>query len=57
MTMRKMIDAGIDWNRMFDLIDVTLAYTCVNGLLPGTVETWNGIVDVSGVSLFELPVN
>jgi len=55
--MRKMIDAGIDWNSMFDLIDITLAYTCVNGLVPGTVETTNGIVDVSGVSLFELPVN
>ena len=41
---------------MIDLVDYTVSYTLVNGAVPGVVESWNGIVDCGGVSIWELPV-
>ena len=56
MSIRKMIDNGIDFDLSLDLIDVFSSYTIVNGLIPGIVETWVGIIDLKDVSLLELPV-
>ena len=50
-----MIDSGIDPDFALDLVDILASYTLVNGLIPGTVETWSVILDFKDVSLWETP--
>ena len=46
MSIRKMIDNGIDFDLSLDLIDVLISYSIVNALIPGIVETSVVIIDL-----------
>jgi hypothetical protein len=35
MSFRKLIDSGIDFEQMVELIDITISYTSVNAIIPG----------------------
>ena len=56
MSIRKMIDNGIDFDLSLDLIDVLISYSIVNALIPGIVETSVVIIDLKDVGLLEMPV-
>ena len=56
LNFRKMIDAGVNFDSL-ELIDLLTNYTLENAFVPGVVESWNFVIDMKDISLYEFPVS
>ena len=54
--MRKALDSKLDSTSLTDTADFLLAYTQYHALVPGKIESWNFIVDMRDVALYEFPI-
>ena len=54
--MRKWIDLGITPEELLGTIDFLTGYTIFNAQIPGKIEQSNWIIDIKGVSLYEIPL-
>ena len=54
--MRKGLDSKLDATSLIDTMDFLLAYTQYHALVPGKIESWNVIIDMKNVALWEFPI-
>ena len=56
LRFREILDAGIDKDNFLEINDILTGYVVFNAMVPGQIEQYFFIVDVRGVSLWEIPV-
>ena len=55
--MRELLDSGITKDTFLDINDVIVGYMVMNAMVPGQIEQYLFICDLSGVKMWEIPFN
>ena len=55
INVRRMIDSGIDVERLIAVTNFFLEYTIKYAMVPGAIEAWTCIFDLKDVGVTEIP--
>ena len=55
INVRRMIDSGIDVDRLISVTNFFLEYTIQYAMVPGAIEAWTCIFDLKDVGVTEIP--
>lgn len=55
LNSRKWIDSKVPLLTLLKMVDVMTSYMIEVATIPGIVETWHTIIDIKGLSIWEMP--
>ena len=56
LNARKWIDSGVPLDTLLNMVDIITTFMIEIATIPGKIETWHTIIDVKGLSLWEMPI-
>lgn len=56
LNSRRWVDSGIDLTSLLSLVDIMSNYMIEVATIPGRIETWHTIIDIRGLSMWEMPI-
>ena len=55
INVRRMLDTGIQLDRLVAMGDFFLNYVISHAMVPGKIESWTCVFDLKGVGVTEIP--
>lgn len=56
LNSRKWLDSGVPLETLLALVDIMSTYLIEVASIPGKFESWNTIIDVKDLSMWEMPI-